>query len=153
MSYSIKLRFAGAVLALIACPVIAFAADTAPKLTGKWVGKSHTIVAGSGGHWPSNAGTFEKPGLFEKDLVIEITGQDGRRFWGVTTLSGKGETTAEGFIGVLGGKRNREFLIADTDGTFAGQVKRNNVLTFCYAHAGSKAASAVVSCSEVKRVR
>jgi hypothetical protein len=40
-------------------------------------------VAGSGGHWPTNKGTFDKPGLFEKDLVIEVTGQEGRRFRGI----------------------------------------------------------------------
>jgi len=57
----------------------AFAADPAPDVKGKWVGKTYTIVAGSGGHWPTNKGTFDKPGLFEKDLVIEVTGQEGRR--------------------------------------------------------------------------
>ena len=71
----------------------AFAADPALDVKGKWVGKTYTIVAGSGGHWPTNKGTFDKPGLFEKDLVIEVTGQDGRRFWGMQTLSGDGENT------------------------------------------------------------
>ena len=151
MTYSTGFRFAGAVVASMAFPGLAFAADTVPDLKGKWTGKSHTIVAGSGGHWPSNAGTFEKPGLFEKNLLIEITGQDGRRFWGVTTLAGNGETTTEGFIGVLSGKKGREFVIADTDGIFFGEIRRKNTMTFCYAHAGSKNVSAVVSCSEVKR--
>jgi hypothetical protein len=151
MTDQTRLRFIATVAAMVAFPALAVAADTAPDLKGKWVGKSHSIVAGSGGHWPSNAGTFEKPGLFEKNLVIEITGQDGRRFWGVTTLSGKGETTTEGFVGVLSGKKNRDFVIADTDGIFLGEIRRKNLMTFCYAHAGSKGTSAVVSCSEVKR--
>jgi hypothetical protein len=150
-THSIRIRLLGAVAVVAACPALALAADTAPDLQGKWVGKSHTIVAGSGGHWPSSTGTFEKPGLFEKDLVIEITGQDGRRFWGVTKLSGKGEVTSEGFIGVLSGKKNREFVIADTDGIFRGAVRTKNTMSFCYAHAGDKNASAVVSCTEVKR--
>ena len=47
------------------------------------MGKTYTIVAGSGGHWPTNKGAFEKPGLLEKDLVIEVTGQEERRFWGI----------------------------------------------------------------------
>jgi hypothetical protein len=153
MTCSTRFLFSGAVIALVACPVLAFAADTAPNLKGKWVGKSHTIVVGRGGHWPSNAGTFEKPGLAEKDFVIEVTGQDGRRFWGVTTLSGNGEKTVEGFIGVLAaGKGKREFVIADTDGIYRGEVTRNQ-LTFCYAHSGGKDASAVVACSEAKRTR
>jgi hypothetical protein len=151
MTHATLIRSIATAALMVACPALALAADTAPDLKGKWVGKSHTIVAGSGGHWPSGAGTFDKPGLFEKDLVIEITGQDGRRFWGVTTLSGKGENTTEGFIGVLSGKKNREFIAADTDGIFTGEIRRKNMMTFCYAHAGNKNASAVVSCSEVKR--
>jgi hypothetical protein len=27
-------------------------------------------------------GTWDKPALLEKDLAFDITGQDGRRFWG-----------------------------------------------------------------------
>lgn len=57
-----------------------FAADQIPDIKGKWAGKTYSIVAGSGGHWPSSKGTFEKPGLFEKNVVIEVTNQEGRRF-------------------------------------------------------------------------
>jgi hypothetical protein len=151
MTVSTTIGFIATAAAVVALPALAFAADPVPDIKGKWVGKSHTIVAGSGGHWPSSAGTFDKPGLYEKDLVIEITGQDGRRFWGVTTMAGKGETTTEGFIGILSGRKNREFVVADTDGIFTGEVRRKNLITYCYAHAGSKGTSAVVSCSEVKR--
>ena len=63
---------------------------------------------------PKGRGTWDKPALLEKDLVIDITGQDGRRFWGVTTLSGAGEKTDEPFISELAGKDNRSFVFADT---------------------------------------
>jgi len=96
-----------AVAALVACPAIALGADQAPDVKGKWIGKTHTIIVGKGGHWPKGRGTWDKPALLEKDLVIDITGQDGRRFWGVTTVSGGGEKTDEPFIGELTGKDNR----------------------------------------------
>jgi hypothetical protein len=70
-------------------------AEQAPDVKGKWIGKTHTIVAGRGMHWPKSRGTFDKPALLEKDLVIDITGQEGRRFWGVTTISGGAEKTDE----------------------------------------------------------
>jgi hypothetical protein len=140
-------------VALVACPMLALGADKAPDLKGKWTGKTYSIVAGSGGHWPSSMGTFEKPGLLEKDLVIEVTGQEGRRFWGVTSMSGDGEKTDEPFIGELTGNRNRDFIVADTDGYFKGELRGNNVLSFCYAQAGGKSESSVVSCTEVKRSR
>jgi hypothetical protein len=144
--------FGVVVTALMAMPALAQAGDKMMDLKGKWVGKSHTIVVGGGGHWPAGKGTFDNPGLAEKNVVIEIKGQDQRRFWGVTTLSGNGETTTEPFIGSLSGHRSRELVIVDTDGYFNGEV-RGNTLSFCYAHTGGKTESAVVSCSQAKRVR
>jgi hypothetical protein len=131
----------------------ALAADQPPDIKGKWVGKTHTIVAGSGGHWPTNKGTFDKPGLFEKDLVIEVTAQEGRRFWGIQTISGNGESTKEPMIGELTGKDNRTVVIVDTDGYLNGQLLDDNLLSFCYTQAGGKSQSSVVSCTEVKRTR
>lgn len=141
-----------AVAALIACPLLAFGADKVPDVKGKWLGKSYSIVAGAGGHWPSNKGTFDKPGLFEKDVQINITGQEGRRFWGVTTLSGNGEKTDEPFVGELFGKGNQKVISADTDGYLQGQIN-GDVFSFCYAQASGKDSSAVVSCTELKRAR
>ena len=125
-----------AIAALVAYPVSALGEEQAPDVKGKWIGKTHTILVGKGGHWPKGRGTWANPALLEKDLAFDIRGQDGRRFWGVTTLSGGGEKTDEPFIGELTGKDNRSFVFADTDG---------------YMHTHSK--STVVSCSQVKRTR
>jgi hypothetical protein len=131
----------------------AFAADKTPSMKGRWVGKTHTIVAGIAPHWPSNKGTFEKPGLFEKDLVIEITGQEGNRFWGNQVLSGEGEKTEEPMIGELTGGDNKTVVIVDTDGYLNGRLVGNDLLSFCYTQAGGKTESSVVSCTQVKRAR
>jgi hypothetical protein len=131
----------------------AFAADKTPNMKGKWVGKTHTIVAGMALHWPSNKGTFEKPGLFEKDLVIEITGQEGNRFWGNQILSGDGEKSEEPMIGQLTGGDNKTVVIVDTDGYLNGRLVGNDLLSFCYTQAGGKTESSVVSCTQVKRAR
>lgn len=127
------------------------AADQVPDIKGKWVGKTYSIVAGSGGHWPSSKGTFEKPGLFAKDLLIEITNQEDRRFWGNQTLTGNGEKTQEPMIGELTGEGNKTVVIVDTDGYLNGQLADDNTLTFCYTQAGGRGPSSVVSCTEVKR--
>jgi hypothetical protein len=131
----------------------AFTADRIPNMKGKWVGKTHTIIAGVGLHWPSNKGTFEKPGLFEKDLVIEVTGQEGDRFWGNQILSGNGEKTEEPMIGELTGEHNKTVIIVDTDGYINGRLVSNDTLSFCYTQAGGKTESSVVSCTQVKRAR
>ena len=129
----------------------ASADDPIPNIKGKWVGKTHTIVAGIGLHWPSNKGTFDKPGLFEKDIAIEFTNQDGRRFWGMQTLSGGGEETKEAMIGELTGKENKTVVLVDTDGYLDGQLIDDNTLSFCYKQAGGASGASVVSCSQLKR--
>jgi hypothetical protein len=139
-------------ISLVACIVgMASAAEQMPNIKGKWVGKTHSIVAGVAPHWPSNRGTFEKPGLFEKDLVIEVTAQEGRRFWGMQTFSGSGENTQEPMIGELTGKDNMTVVIVDRDGYLDGQLIDNGTMSFCYKQAGGQAGASVVSCSELKR--
>jgi hypothetical protein len=127
-------------------------ADQIPNIKGKWAGKTHSIVAGVAPHWPSNRGTFERPGLFEKDLVIEVTAQEGRRFWGIQTFAGSGENTQEPMIGELTGKDNKTVVIVDRDGYLDGQLIDDNTLSFCYKQAGGQTGSSVVSCTEIKRI-
>jgi hypothetical protein len=146
-------RCVAAAALVLAVPVVAVAADQPTDMKGRWIGKTHSIVAGSGGHWPSSNGTFEKPALFEKDLVIEGTGQDGRRFWGVTRISGSNETTNEPFIAELSGRDGKKMVVVDTDGFFNGELVDPDTVSFCYAQAGGKTSSSVVSCTEVKRAR
>lgn len=144
------------VLALVTglgCPAPVFAANPTPDIKGQWVGKTYSIIAGHGAHWPSSKGSFQQPALAEKDLMIEITGQQDRRFWGATTISGNGEKTQEPFIGELTGRNNTDVIIADNDGYIKGTIN-GNVLSFCYAQAGGAGDTpAVVSCSEVRRKR
>jgi hypothetical protein len=143
--------FGLALAALVAGP--ALSADKIPDIKGKWLGKTHTIVAGMALHWPSNKGTFEKPGLFEKDLEIDITGQDGNRFWGNQILSGNGEKTEEPMIGELTGANYRTLVLVDTDGYLNGQLIGNDTISFCYTQAGGKTETSVVSCTQIKRAR
>jgi hypothetical protein len=144
-------KIPGAILLVLCIVGTASAADQIPNIKGKWVGKTHTIVAGVAPHWPSNRGTFEKPGLFEKDLAIEVTAQDGRRFWGMQTFTGNGESTQEPMIGELTGKDNKTVVLVDRDGYLDGQLIDDNTLSFCYKQVGGQAGASVVSCSEIKR--
>jgi hypothetical protein len=142
--------FAFAALIALAIPALAYGDEKIPDVQGKWIGKTHSVVVGRGGHWPSSDGNYDKPGLYSKDLVIEITGQSDQRVWGTTTISGNGEQTREPFIGELFGPKYREFIVADTDGYLRGTFNGNQ-LSFCYAQAGKE--TAVVSCSELKKSR
>ena len=146
----VRLLTGAAVAGALLLPAIAIAADPVPDMKGKWVGKTHSIVGGHGAHWPSAKGTLANPTMLEKDLVLEIKGQQDRRFWGVTTISGGTERSDEPFIGVLHGKYNKQVTIADTDGYQWGELD-GDTFQFCYAQAGSQVT--VVSCTDVKRTR
>ena len=139
-------------MVLLTCPRLVLADESIPDMKGDWVGKSYSIIAGSGSHWPTSAGTFEKPGLLEKDLVIRVTQQVDRRFWGVTILSGGGEKTEEPFIGELTGKDHHYAVFVDTDGYWSGEID-GDVFSFCYTQAGAVhdgKTSSVISCTEVR---
>jgi len=141
---------AAAALVLSSAPTLA--AGDVPDIKGPWTGKTFTIVAGSAPHWPNNAGTFANPGFGEKDLVINITNQQGHRFWGTATLSGNGDKSDdEPFIGELYGPANRKVIIAHTVGIAEGEID-GDVLSFCFAQADARGPtkSSVVSCSEVR---
>lgn len=144
---------AAVLLAAMALPTLAFGADQVPDVKGDWVGKTYTIIAGKGGHWPTSLGTYDKPGLYEKDIVIKVTGQSDRHIWGRVIMSGKGEKTEEPFVGELTGKNNRHFVTADTDGYVVGDISDDNVLSYCYMQAGGRSHSSVVSCTDVKLKR
>jgi hypothetical protein len=138
-----------ATLSVLAWASLAAADGPAPDIKGKWSGRNSAIVAGHGGHWPSGTGSLDKPGLYQKDVTLEITGQEQRRFWGITTLSGNGEVTHEPFIGELTGPDGRKVVLVDTDGYFNGEID-GDLLTACYAQAGGPTQTSVVSCFELR---
>jgi hypothetical protein len=144
---------AAVLLAAVSLPALAFGADQVPDVKGDWVGKTHTIIAGRGGHWLTSIGTFDKPGLYEKDIVIRVTGQSDRRIWGRVITSSKSQKTEEPFVGELTGKDYRHFVTADTDGYVVGDISDDNVLSFCYMQAGGPSHSSVVSCTDVRLKR
>jgi hypothetical protein len=100
---------------------------------------------------PRTRERLRSPAYWRRTLLLRLQGQEGRRFWRIQTLSGKGEQTQEPMIGQLTGSDYRTVVIVDTDGYLNGQLVDDNVLSFCYTHAGDKTQSSVVSCSEVKR--
>ena len=138
--------------ALVLSSALTFAAEDIPNVKGAWTGKTFTIVVGAAPHWPKNSGTFAKPGFGEKDLVFNITNQEGRRFWGANTLSGDGGKSVEPFIGELYGPGLRKVMIALTVGTIEGEID-GDVLSFCFVQADARGPtkSSLVSCTDVRR--
>lgn len=141
-----------AAVLLAAGPAPSFAKDRAPNLVGTWRATTDTIVAGQGGNWVGNESSYAKPAHFERPFTVEIYGQDGRRFWGRSSIGGS-PLAPEPFIGSLrvGG---RQLVAANADGSFTGDLKRKNVLEYCYlAVPGVTNKAAIVGCSVLRRAR
>jgi hypothetical protein len=124
-----------------------------PRCCPKREGRLTSFTAALASQSSTERGAIPKPGLFEKDIVIEVTGQEGNRFWGNQILSGNGEKTEEPMIGELTGENNKTVVIVDTDGYVNGRLVSSDTLSFCYTQAGGKTESSVVSCTQVKRAR
>lgn len=144
---------AGLALAALGLSAAGVAAtERVHNMMGLWKGVTHTIVAGQGGHWTNHQGGFDKPGLFERPFTIEVVGQDGRRFWGRSTVEGSSMQN-EPFVGALD-VDGRRFVLVDTDGAFQGAVMGRNTLSYCYVNVpGPRNPAAIASCSKMMRVR
>ena len=140
-----------AAVSTIAMSAATASADSVPNLVGKWMGTSHSIMVGASGSLPSGGGTWEKPHMFESPLEIEITNQEGRRFWGHHIVGGKKQGS---FIAVLSTKGDK-ITAVDSDGTISGWITGPDTVEVCYSHVAGDSApepsSSVVGCTEISR--
>lgn len=135
------------VVSAILAPTGVMAGDI-PNVIGTWKGKTHSIMVGQAGSLPAGGGTWEKPLLFENDLVIEITNQEGRRFWGRHSVGGKPQG---GFIAVIA-VDGKEYAAIDEDGSSWGSFDGADRIRVCYTNVDSpKSKNSVVGCTAVER--
>ena len=76
------MRLALALVLAIGLPVGSLAQDVVPDLTGTWVGTAKSVVFGQTRFHPAGEGAANQPQIRELEWTMEITGQDGRVFWG-----------------------------------------------------------------------
>ena len=58
------------------------AQEAVPDLTGTWVGTAKSVVFGQTRFHPGDEAVADQPRVRELEWTMEITGQDGRVFWG-----------------------------------------------------------------------
>jgi hypothetical protein len=124
------------------------AAQTPPILDmkGTWKGTGEAIVDGASPHHLPNAAA--KPAgnyrLHSQSYTFKIEGQDGRRFWGMTTS----DSATDRLIGSLSGNGKWVFMAANR-GIIDGEVIDNDTIEICYREASPSLA--VVGCNQMKR--
>ena len=148
------MKYLSCKLAALATLVISAAcasADSVPNLVGKWMGTTHSIMVGESDSLPSGGGTWEKPHMFESPLEIEITNQEGQRFWGYHIVGGIKQGS---FIAVLSTKGDK-IIAVDSDGTISGWVTGPDTVEVCYSHVAGDStpepSNSVVGCTEISR--
>lgn len=129
-----------AIIALAAAPALG---QSVPDMKGTWIGTSHSVVMGGGGHHTDNRQPPDRPFLVEREFTFTFDGQDGRRFWGTTSSN----NARENVVGVLRAD-GKSFIIVDSDGTMLGELQNPRTFELCYAQNGAGAGkSLVVSCA------
>jgi hypothetical protein len=118
-------------------------AQSAPDLTGTWVGTSNAAVRGSSRHHPSDS-TMSDINFNNKVITWVIDRQEGRNFSG--TVSSKHNT--EPLIGALSGDL-KSGVIANTDGRIEFKLVSANKIDMCYSHNSER--SIVVNCVDMFR--
>ena len=136
----------------IGVPAGAFAQDAAPDLVGTWVGTGKSVVFGQNKFHPGSETPASPPRIRELDYTMEITGQDGRLFWGEAWSSASPEVrdtlalalTADG----------KTIVGADNDGAHYMTLVSPDRIERCYAHPGtSPSGSIVAACGFYERVK
>jgi hypothetical protein len=127
-------------------------AQTPPpfNMKGTWKGVGEAIMDGAPPLHPQDAPGGRPAGpyrLREANWTYKIDGQDGRRFWGTVSSD---VASNERLIGSLS-RDGKWIYMAGKAGILDGTIVDQDTIEMCYRHAN--AASALVNCNEMKRVK
>ena len=131
-------------LVLGATPAVA----VSPDLRGTWKVEGDSIVGGASPFHPTNASPPAQgmaPRLRHVSMTLRVDGQEGERFWGVSTNA----DATEDFIGSFTGEPGGRFLYVDVDGFLDGTVGADGTMHYCYRHVTPT--SRVISCGTATR--
>ena len=141
---------AAALLATLA--TAANAEDAIPDLTGMWVGTSKAVVFGSNQFHPGSQTAADPPRVREQEYAMEITGQDGRVFWGAAWATAN--PASKETIALALAADGKTIVGADHDGAHTMTLVSPDRIERCYGHpATSPSGSIVAACGFYERVK
>lgn len=110
-----------------ASPVLA---QDYPDMRGRWKGTNEGVVLGTGLY--HRDGKPGEPRLVNKEFVLDIKGQDGRRFWG--EIVSKDDTGP--LLGVVGPDRETVQMVDSAGGHITGRFSAPGRFEMCYLRPG-----------------
>jgi len=141
-------------IAAVACCIAwsVAAEDAVPDMTGTWIGTAKSVVFGQNKYHPENSDPAPAPRVRELEYTMEITGQDGRVFWGETWASA--DPANRDTLALALAADGRTIMGADNDGAHMMTLVAPDRIERCYAHPGSSpSGSTVASCGFYERVK
>ena len=118
---------------LLMTSAVSMAQDTGgyPDLRGQWKGTSQAVVVGGGPHNRAKS----KPGetrTHDQDFVLNITGQEGPKFWGEQVS--KSDVTKK--LGVFASDKQTIYMVDNVGGHNIGKLLEPNKFEACYQRTG-----------------
>jgi hypothetical protein len=130
----------------------ALAQDSVPDLTGTWVGTTKSVVFGQNKFHPGGETAAGVPRVREVEYTMEITGQDGRVFWGEAWSSA--DPAVRDTLALAIAADGRTIVGADNDGAHSMTLVSPDRIERCYAHPGtSPSGSIVAGCGFYERAK
>lgn len=142
----------GAIVAMAAATGVALAEDGVPDMLGTWVGSAKSVVFGANRFHPGDAEMKPVPRVRELGWTMEITGQDGRVFWGQGWLTD--DTGVRDTLALALAADGKTIIGAGDDGTHIMTLVGPDRIERCFSHPGTVDSGAIVAaCGYYDRVK
>jgi hypothetical protein len=128
-----SLGFVIAVSGLLMTSAISMAQGTGsyPDMRGQWKGTSEAVISGTGPHNRSDSEPG-KPRTSNQDFTLNITRQDGPKFWG--ELVSNSEVTTK--LGVIASDKQTIYMVDNVGGHNIGKLIAPDKFEACYQRPG-----------------
>ena len=141
-------------LAVLLCGLAsaALAQEAVPDLTGTWVGTAKSVVFGQTRFHPGDETPADQPRVRELEWTMEITGQDGRVFWGEAWSAADPEVRDT--LALALAADGRTIVGAGNDGTHLMTLVSPDRIERCFTQPGTgPSGSIVAACGFYERAK
>ena len=132
-------------LAVLLCGLasVALAQEAVPDFTGTWVGTTKSVVLGQTRFHPGDEAAANQPQVRELEWTMEITGQDGRVFWGEAWSTD--DPTVGDTLALALAADGRTIVGAGNDGAHLMTLVAADRIERCFAQPGTGPSGSIVA--------
>jgi len=124
-------------------PFGANAQETVPDMTGRWVGTAKSVVIGETRFHPGDEAQVAQPRVRDLEWTMDITGQDGRVFWGEAWVASDPEVRDTLALSLAAD--GRTIVGAGNDGAHFMTITSPDRIERCFAQPGADPSGSIVA--------